>query len=968
MDEAQALAGTSTVTTRLLLSVVAAQGGECAVERVLDRAGLADQRALLQSLGGRVSYPAKLRLFDAAAEELGDPRIGLALGNAAIADPAVMALRRVLTTFGTPAGLLRQVSRVSTRLDTSAVFRCESAVNGTAQLTWRVLPPHHPGRVDCDYNIGMLREAPVLFGLPPAVVEHWTCQVDGAPQCEYTVTWQEQHASSRWRGRGRSRWTLRGTGHAPAADAEERLHDLQEAATDLLSGDSLEDTLDRVAERVDRAVHAPGYVLDVRLPHRKRHVRSRGLGSSVLAALGDQRLEAGCRVIGGTSVLAVPVTSATREYGVLAVVAWPGQEPFPGDVELLTAYARYAAAAIELTASLAEAREQEETARLLLTVARSLTGRREAQQIAQTIADAVPTLCGADRAAVALWDPEVQAVWIAGLSGWPPDLADRAAGFVTSTDDSPELCELIAVGAPMLVDRSSSPWADEVLRDFDVTAMGGVPINVDDRLVGIVLAYWAHSTPPTTLGEGITERMWGLAGLAGVALDNTHLLDEIRHRAAHDPLTGLPNRAHLDARLQAAVSQAVPPAGPVALLYCDVSRLKRVNDSLGHSAGDEVLQEVARRLRSVTREQDTVARSSGDEFVVLLPDTAEAGAQEVADRIHRSLSAPLDVDGQEVFVGLAIGIAVTGAASSTSDDAARTEAQDLVQRAEEAMRRRRTGALAPTEQDERARQQLRLETALHGAIGRGEIVVHLQPQVDLASGRVVAVEALARWQHPTLGPVRPDVFIPLAEASGQIREIGEHVLYEACRTLAAWRADGSDLEVAVNVSAVQLTDPGFTGSVLRVLAETGLPARSLTLEVTESQVLTEVATRHGHLEQLRAHGVGISVDDFGTGYSSLAQLQRLPVTELKIDRSFTSELTEAAPSSPLVAGIIGLAHGLGLRVVAEGVETCAQSEALRGMDCDRVQGHLFGRPAEPAAVREVLLAHAGSSPRAALTG
>ncbi|MCZ2858526.1 putative bifunctional diguanylate cyclase/phosphodiesterase [Blastococcus sp. VKM Ac-2987] len=954
MDEATPLAGTSTITTRLLLRVVAARGGEGAVERVLDRAGLADRRTLLLSLRGRVSYPEKLRLFDAAAEELGDPRIGLALGDAAMSDPAVVALRRLLTTFGTPAGLLRQVSRVSTRLDTSAVFRCESAADGTARLAWRVLPPHSPGRVDCDYNIGMLRKAPVLFGLPPAVVEHWTCQVDGAPQCEYTVTWQEQQTSSWWRGRGRRRPTAGNTVHMPVADAEQRLQDLQEAATDLLSADSLEDTLDRVAERADRAVHAPGYVLDVRLPHGKRHVRSRGLGSSVLAALGDARLEVGCRQVGGTTVLSVPVTSATRDYGVLAVVAWPGQDTLPGDVELLTAYARHAAAAIEMTATLAEAREQEETARLLLTVARSLAGRREAQQIAQTIADAVPNLCDADRAAVALWDAESESVWIAGLSGWPPDLADRAAGFVTSTDDSPELCELIAVGAPMLVDRSSSSWADEVLRVFGVTAMGGVPIKVDDRLVGIVLAYWAHSRPPAALGEGTTERLWGLAGLAGVALDNTHLLDEIRHRAAHDPLTGLPNRGLLHARMQTALSRPDGPAARTALLFCDVRRLKRVNDSLGHGAGDEVLAEVAHRLRSAVRDHDTVARFSGDEFAVLLPGTTEPGAREVADRIHRLLAAPVRTGDDEVFVELAIGVAVAESSEHVTDDAVRDMAQGLLERAEEDMHRRKAGSQGPPEQ--RVREHLRLETDLHGAIGRGEIVVHLQSQVDLVSGQVVAVEALARWQHPTLGPVPPDIFIPLAEASGQIRDIGDHVLREACGTVAAWRADGLDLEVAVNVSAVQLTDPDFAGSVLHLLAETGLPARSLTLEVTESQVLTEVATRHGHLEHLRALGVGISVDDFGTGYSSLAQLQRLPVTELKIDRSFTSQLTDTAPSSPLIAGIIGLARGLGLRIVAEGVETSAQAEALQEMTCDRVQGYLFGRPADPAAVRDVLLA------------
>ena len=314
-----------------------------------------------------------------------------------------------------------------------------------------------------------------------------------------------------------------------------------------------------------------------------------------------------------------------------------------------------------------------------------------------------------------------------------------------------------------------------------------------------------------------------------------------------------------------------------------------------------------------------------------------------------------------MFVDLSIGIAVAETSGHASPEDALRLAGELLARAEEDMHRRRTGTPAAVpDQEHRSREHLRLETDLRGAVDRGEIAVHLQPQVDLASGRVVGVEALARWHHPALGSVRPDVFVPIAEASGQIRGIGDHVLREACRTVAAWHADGWDLEVAVNVSAVQLTDPDFAESVLHVLAETGLPAGSLTLEVTESQVLSEVATRHGHLEALRALGVGISVDDFGTGYSSLAQLQRLPVTELKIDRTFTSQLTADGSPSPLVAGIIGLAHGLGLRVVAEGVETYAQSQALHGMTCDRVQGYLFGRPAAPEAVRELLLEKGGA--------
>jgi EAL domain-containing protein (putative c-di-GMP-specific phosphodiesterase class I) len=239
-------------------------------------------------------------------------------------------------------------------------------------------------------------------------------------------------------------------------------------------------------------------------------------------------------------------------------------------------------------------------------------------------------------------------------------------------------------------------------------------------------------------------------------------------------------------------------------------------------------------------------------------------------------------------------------------------------------------------------RELRLETDLHGALGRGEIAVHYQPQLDLVTGRLAAVEALVRWVHPELGSVPPDVFVPLAEASGLIGDIGAHVLREACSTVARWRREGEDLDVAVNVSPLQLADPGFADLVEATLRETGLPCPALTVEVTESHVLSEAAVRNGHLARLRGLGVGVSVDDFGTGWSSLTQLRRLPATEVKIDRSFTAGMADG--DGPVVAGVIGLGRGLGLRVVAEGVETVDQVRELAALGCDRVQGYLLGRP------------------------
>ncbi|MGY1728343.1 putative bifunctional diguanylate cyclase/phosphodiesterase [Geodermatophilus sp. SYSU D01062] len=940
------------MTSRLLLRAAAERGGPKAVERALSRAGLAGDAARLHSLRGRVSYEVKLRLFDAVAAEVGDPRIGLALADAALTDPALAALRGAVRALGSPATVLRQVSRISTRFDTAAVFRCTESSDRRAELVWRVLAPHRPSRMDCDYNIGLLMQAPVLFGLPPARVEHLACQVDGASACTYTVTWHPLRSTSRWRRRRRRPQPVVQTA---ACHGDEQLRALREASDALPADATLEATLQRITEQADRVVHGPGHLLDVRLPHGARHLRARGLGRALLQRLGDTRLEPGVQQMAEATVIAVPVATATASYGALAVVLWPGQELLAQDVELLTGYARQAAAALQTAALLDQAREQEETARLLLAVARSLAGRSSIPHIAQTIADAVPALCGADRSAVALWEPGAQSVWMAGLAGWPAELADRAAAFVATTEDSPELCQLVASGAPLLVDRSSSAWALDVLDAFGVAAFVAVPVQVDGNLVGIILAHWVDRAPPRELGEALSERLWGLAGLAGVALDKTRLLEELDHRSSHDELTGLPNRAVFDARLQAALEDAAAGGAPVTVLLADVDRLKRINDGLGREAGDRVLRQVASRLTATVREGDTVTRE-GDEFIMLLPGVGPRRAEQIAHGIRTALQPPVSAGDEAVFVGLTIGTAVVSGRSLRRLLQQPEAACGLVEQATANLweaKRRSAGALVP---GPRSPERLRLETELHGAVDRGEIQVFFQPQIDVATGRTVAVEALARWQHPVLGAVPPGRFVPVAEDSGLIRELGAHVLRRACRTVADWSLEGLELEVAVNVSAAQLTDADFSDVVQRVLAETGLPPERLVLEVTESQVMTEVADRHGHLTRLRSTGIGISIDDFGTGFSSLAQLNHLPATELKIDRSFVDHIPDDRPS-PLVAGIVGLAHGLGLRVVAEGIETPGQLQAVRGIGCDRAQGYLLGRPAEPDAV------HHASRPR-----
>lgn len=946
--------GTSTVTTRVLLQIVTEQAGPEGVDRVLQRTGLSDQRVKLQSLGGRISYPDKLRLFEAAADELADPRIGLRLGPASLLDPAIEPWRKLGRATGSPAAAFRGVSQFSTRFDSATVLRCDRVEEGSASLTWKVLPPYEPSRVDCDNHIGFLSQVPVIFGLPPARVEHGeACQLNGAAECVYDVAWT---VPIRQRLRGLLGKPERSEPLAGRRSiAEHRLRTLEAAASDLASSAPLEEVLDRILARTDCAVHAPGHLLAVRTPSGDRHVRVRGMGNVLAAALDEHgvALTTDSIALAELPVICVPVASSKHSYGVLAAVAHTGQEFFPEDTDALEAYARHAAVSLDIAGIVAEAREHGETAQLLLAVSGSLAQHSTVQALASSIADAVPAISGADRAAIALWDAEEGNLRIAGMSGWHGDLADQLASYMTTAQDSPELACLLASGSPMMVDENGSEWARNMLADFAVSALAAVPIMTGTQLAGVVLAHWTEESPGSLEGT-LSERLSGLAALAGVALENIRLLEDSRRQALHDPLTGLPNRALLEDRLETSLALAGRVGGLVGLIFCDVNRFKRINDGLGHGAGDSVLRHVAAQLNAAVRDTDTVARYSGDEFVILLPHVdTPLDVDHVAARVRASLAAPVDIDGRRIFVDVAMGTTVSEVHPGDEAAAHAESGRRLIAKADFEMYRAKARARGHTPPGIQRKDYLQLETDLRGAAARGELRVQFQPQIDMATRAIVAAEALVRWQHPEHGLLPPREFIPLAEDSNLIAEVGAHVLAEACRIGAAWRSEGHHIEMAVNVSAFQLSGPGFPELVKDTLTRTGLPAAALTLEVTESQAMPDSSVNDCNLRELRAIGVGISIDDFGTGYSSLAQLHRLPVTEVKIDRSFTMRLGDDG-SAAFIAGIVGLGHGLGLRVVAEGVETPDQLDALLAMGCDRAQGFLFSKPVDAPELAEQL--------------
>ena len=419
--------------------------------------------------------------------------------------------------------------------------------------------------------------------------------------------------------------------------------------------------------------------------------------------------------------------------------------------------------------------------------------------------------------------------------------------------------------------------------------------------------------------------------------------ERIRHLAYYDPLTTLPNRRLLEDRLHVALAHAHRNRLQMAVLFIDLDRFKRINDSLGHQVGDQLLVTIARRLCSALREDDTIARMGGDEFVVVLSeiDGPDAAAQ-TARRLIEVLKAPIVIGAHELVVTTSIGISIYPADSET--------AGELIKNADVAMyRAKATGRdsfqLYEPEMNARSLEHLALETSLHRALERRELRLHYQPLIDPVRMRVIGAEALLRWQHPELGLIAPADFIPLAEETGLIVPIGEWVLRTACRQLARWQGDGRPVfRISVNISARQFRDPGFTAMAERVLRESGMDGFGLTLELTESMLMDDARETIDVLERLKRSGFRLALDDFGTGYSSLGYLKRFPIDELKIDRSFIRDIEHNADDAAIVSALIGLAHSLRLQVVAEGVETEAQLAFLAGRGCDLMQGYHFSRP------------------------
>jgi diguanylate cyclase (GGDEF)-like protein/PAS domain S-box-containing protein len=619
------------------------------------------------------------------------------------------------------------------------------------------------------------------------------------------------------------------------------------------------------------------------------------------------------------SVVGVPLTSGSEVIGVIGLVAGETGRRFDDtDVAALARFARLASVALENARLHAAARAE------LATRARSEDELRAQGDRLRRLADASFEALVIHRDGMVL---EVNRSFV--------DLFGRTSEQVAGM---PVLELFPAATRPTL----ALQLAVDNETPFETLALLADGSEAAVELIGRTIPYVDEAPARATAVRDIRERR--------------AIQERLARQSFYDTLTSLPNRALFLDRAGHALAWARPgDTTPVAVLLLDLDRFKVVNESLGHAVGDQILAAVGRRFGEAIRPGDTLARLGGDEFAVLLDGiSGEIGARLIAERLVDTLAAPFPVDGRDITVGASVGVAVANAGSGG--------AADLLRDAEIALYRAKASALNRVAVFESgmggaSMARLELDSDLRRAVERNELRLHYQPLVDLATGAVVGHEALVRWEHPTRGLLGPAAFIPLAEETGLILGIGEWVLTEACRQARAWQdAMPTDppLTISVNLSARQFTAPDLAATVARVLAESGLPASSLELEITESVAMSDAAATGVTLRALRELGVRLVLDDFGTGYSSLAYLSEMALDSVKVDRAFVARLGVPGANHSIIAAVAALAHGLGMEVTAEGIEEADQLAAVIDLGCDRGQGYLFARPL-PALDAEVAL-------------
>ncbi len=670
-------AETSGATTGGVLRYVRSVGGDEAVSEVLARTGTTATQGELDDQSRWWSYDTRIRLFAAATDVLG-PRTMYEVGAAALTSGLAHALVILLRTLGSPRRVFGQLPRAVQKFSTTSTMQILETSPTTATIRYRLHDGYTHSRLDCLYTQGLLSTVPAIFALPPARIVHDECQSDGFEACTYHLEW-DPRSRLPWRRSSRR-----------AVDPElqalrGQLQILQSAATDLVASDDLETVLHRIVSRAAQAVLAPAYLLAVRSPSGGAPlVHSAGVPEELVPDLAAILLAGGDL---GSSAVVAEIASARRAHGRLAALYRPGDNPMGDEAAMLAAYAGHAAAALELIFALEDTRLQASRAGALLALAHELAAAEDVDSICSVVTEALPRVVGCSSASVMLWDPSEGQLLARASAGLTPERRTALLAAALRPEETPELVDLLTTREPRIIRAvDSSPAVRGLLTQIDVSDVVALPLLADGAFLGIATASWEAGEAPEELRGDVLARLRGVGDQATSALQRARLLETVRHQATHDALTGLPNRVLFLDRLLAELPSAGPGAH-LAVLFCDLDRFKQVNDGLGHAAGDELLRQVAARLRAAIRPCDTVGRLSGDEFAIILPALLDAAdAQGLATRVQECFTEPFRLEGREVTVGTSVGVAVHEPG---------TAAEDLLRKADAAMyrhkQRRRSG-------------------------------------------------------------------------------------------------------------------------------------------------------------------------------------------------------------------------------------------------------------------------------------
>ncbi|MGA3148416.1 MAG: EAL domain-containing protein [Acidimicrobiales bacterium] len=796
-----------------------------------------------------------------------------------------------------------------------------------------------------------------------------------------------------------------------------------------LMDDDVESLLAQIAARADAVIAAHRYLLMIRVrPGTAVQLHARGLEPEETQALaaelwrddpGDDPGD------DGGSRLVVDIASPQRLYGRLAEVLPHGAVHPPSETYVLRLFAEYAAAALDIFRVLTDAKRSDATARTLLSFSETLARVTTLAELVQLLADTVPAMTDCDQSTVYLWDQDlgqlVPRAWTEGMESPGASLGPilpvpgrsrpersepspirplatpapertrigpvagpskgqggvvgpgpRSRGPVNIRSDTPVVERILHSREVIVLDDSTE---DPVLRDLlDQSGMAAsvvAPLFAGGEFLGVIAANFGPGSSIDTIRHAdLHERLSGLADQAATSLQNLELLEKVSHMAWHDALTGLPNRRLFEDRVEQELVRSRRVGEPVCMFFVDLDHFKTVNDTKGHAAGDDLIQQVSQRLVDTVRRQDTVARVGGDEFAILLPGLSDQlSIDQLAQRSLEAMSRPFIVFGEEVETSASIGIAMAPDHGDSYDE--------LLSRADEAMYRAKSrgrnafqmysGSVVNASLGRLAIDERTLHADLIHALDHSEFFVLYQPYIDLRTAQVVGVEALVRWQHPTLGTLEPSSFISMAERSEIVVALDTWVLEQACRQLRIWVDHGVDpLRLSVNLASRDLSNPRLFENIDRTLEETGIDPSLLELEITERVVLDSSGPAKENIERLRRLGVRFTIDDFGTGNSSLNRIGSFPVSTLKIDQSFVQVLGQDGDNNALVSAIISMAERLGLECVAEGVETLQQSRVLLQRGCTTAQGYFFSPPLPAGDIEKMMAGIAGSDDPGAL--